>query len=73
MAMTNIIKFIKWNFTEMESWKYRYMAYFCWVIGLSAYDPGSILALLGLAFMFTDFTVTLVMDSYRRFKNEQDG
>jgi hypothetical protein len=68
MAMTNIIKFIKWNFTE-----YRYMAYFCWVIGLSAYDPGSILALLGLAFMFTDFTVTLVMDSYRRFKIEQDG
>ncbi len=72
MAMTNIINFIKWNFSEMESWKYRYIAYFCWIIGLSTYDPGSILALLGLAFMFIDFTVTLVMDSYRRFKIEQD-
>jgi hypothetical protein len=70
--MTNIINFIKWNFSEMESWKYRYIAYFCWIIGLSIYDPGSILALLGLAFMFIDFTVTLVMDSYRRFKIEQD-
>ncbi len=70
--MTNIIKFIKWNFTQMEAWKLRYIAYFCWMIGLSVYDPGSILALFGLAFVFIDFTVSLTMDSYRRFKIEQD-
>lgn len=70
--MKNIVEFIKWNFQDMEAWKYRYMAYMVWILffGFAVSDP--VMSLLGLIAMFTDMFVCIIADNYRRFKSEQD-
>ena len=72
MAMKNIVEFIRWNFQDMEAWKYRYLGYMSWILifGFFVSDPA--MSLLGLIAMFTDMFVCIIADNYRRFKREQD-
>ena len=67
--MKHLMHFIKWNFTDMQPYTYRYIAYF--TIGLLAemfVDGG-----IGIApaAILVDLVVELVRMQYASFKQEQ--
>jgi hypothetical protein len=72
MAMKNVVEFIKWNFQDMEAWKYRYIAYMTWILGFGVFGPEPAVGMFGLIAMFTDMFVCIMHDNYKRFKREQD-
>jgi len=72
MAMKNIFEFIKWNFRDMEAWKYRYLAYMTWILVFGFVVSNPVISMFGLIAMFTDMFVCVMHDNYKRFKSEQD-
>jgi len=72
MAMKNVVEFIKWNFRDMEAWKYRYIAYMTWILGFGFFGSEPAVGMFGLIAMFTDMFVCITHDNYKRFKREQD-
>ena len=72
MAMKNIIAFIKWNFTGLAPWQYRFMAYMSWILGFSIFSNNPVIGVLGLGAMFADMIIGVMVDNYQRFKREQN-
>ena len=70
--MKKVYYFLKWNFTNMESFTKRYIAYF--VVGIIAatmFGEQSGAFFIAPLLMAIDFTVDIVRSRYQEFKQEQ--
>tara|TARA_B100000780_G_scaffold104263_1_gene72922 strand:- start:3736 stop:3984 length:249 start_codon:yes stop_codon:yes gene_type:complete len=70
--MKKLYYFLKWNFTNMELFTKRFIAYF--VLGILAanvFGNQSGAFFIAPLLMVIDFTVEIVRDRYQEFKQEQ--
>jgi hypothetical membrane protein len=68
--MITIYYFLKWNFTNMESYSKRYLAYLA--LGLvGMFTIGGEYFYIAPALMFVDLTVDIVRSRYQDFRKEQ--
>ena len=70
--MKKVYYFLKWNFTNMEPFTTRYIAYF--VVGIIAatmFGEQSGAFFIAPLLMAIDFTVDIVRSRYQEFKQEQ--
>jgi len=70
--MKKVYYFLKWNFTNMESFTKRYIAYFVvGIIAASMFGEQSGAFFIAPLLMAIDFTVDIVRSRYQEFKQEQ--
>jgi len=70
--MKHLMHFIKWNFTNMESFTKRYIAYFAvGIIAATMFGEQSGAFFIAPLLMAIDFTVDIVRSRYQEFKQEQ--
>ena len=68
--MKHILYFVKWNFTDMQPYSKRMIAYFAIAI-LSAIFVHEDLFFLAPILIFIDLTQDIVRSRYQDFKKEQ--
>ena len=70
--MKKVYYFLKWNFTNMESFTKRYIAYFAvGIIAATMFGEQSGAFFIAPLLMAIDFTVDIVRSRYQEFKQEQ--
>jgi len=70
--MKKVYYFLKWNFTNMESFTKRYIAYFAvGIIAATMFGEQSGAFFIAPLLMFIDFTVDMISSRYKEFKQEQ--
>ena len=70
--MKHFMHFIKWNFTNMESFTKRYIAYFAvGIIAATVFGEQSGAFFIAPLLMLVDFTIDIVRSRYQEFKQEQ--
>jgi hypothetical protein len=70
--MKKVYYFLKWNFTNMESFTKRYIAYFVvGIIAATVFGEQSGAFFIAPLLMAIDFTVDIVRSRYQEFKQEQ--
>ena len=70
--MKKVYYFLKWNFTNMESFTKRYIAYFAvGIIAATVFGEQSGAFFIAPLLMLVDFTIDIVRSHYQEFKQEQ--
>ena len=70
--MKTVYYFLKWNFTNMEPFTTRYIAYFVvGIIAATVFGEQSGAFFIAPLLMAIDFTVDIVRSRYQEFKQEQ--
>lgn len=69
--MKKIWYFLKWNFTDMQPYTKRMLAYFALGIGAEIFITGGMI--VAPVLIFIDMTVDIIKRQYGEYKKEQSG